>query len=594
MKKIYLLLSLALLVVGGVNAQELAVKSFEHKQQELYGKISPRFDNNEDACALLRVCSTIEGLTIEGNLGHVGEIEKPRPSEYWIYLPVQTRRVQINHPDYLPFTYIFKESLQKYATYELVLESLGTRAKPTMNMQYLSLTVTPADAIVLIDDIPQELTNGTLALKLPFGEHTYSISSSSHHMQKGSFEITEKGTTELVVSLVEAMGTLVVDASPVEGAQVLVDGKSQGRTPCEVRLSSGSHYVQVIKDGYAAYSTTVRIEDGKTAKLAVRLNSKSAEVTLKATHAHSEIWIDGKQYGVGSWRGALLAGVHTVEARTEGYETVEETLIVEEGRSVALTLKAPEPIYCMVEITSNPMGAEVWLDGKYWGKTPYMSNEITAGNHTLELRKEGYRLHADRVHWRQERHNAVNVALSSLSAASDVTTATSAQNRFEVPQTPSLKKRSALRGFQHSIELSAGYGVDSNLKSGFNAWLDWVGGYRFSDFVFLGGGVGVGVFEMCTYYGYSFYDFTDFFPALKLFIQPKFYFTKKKVAPIFALSVGTSFIDFDWAAMYLSPDIGIDIKMGKRSLSVAAGVDVHFIFDAGEAIRPHLKIGFTF
>lgn len=584
MKKIYLLLALALFV-GRADAQELAVKSFEYKQQELYGKISPRFDNNEDACALLRVCSTIEGLTIEGNLGHVGEIEKPRPSEYWIYLPVQTRRVQINHPDYLPLTYIFKESLQKYATYELVLESLGTRAKPTMSMQYLSLTVTPADAIVLIDDIPQELTNGTLALKLPFGEHTYSISSSSHHMQKGSFEITEKGTTELVVSLVEAMGTLVVDASPVEGAQVLVDGKSQGRTPCEVRLSSGSHYVQVIKDGYAAYSTTVRIEDGKTAKLAVRLNSKSAEVTLKATHAHSEIWIDGKQYGVGSWRGALLAGVHTVEARTEGYETVEETLIVEEGRSVALTLKAPEPIYCMVEITSNPMGAEVWLDGKYFGKTPYMSNEITAGNHTLELRREGYKAYVKSIQLKQERHNAVNVALSS--SASDAPATTSAQNRFEVPQTPSLKKRSALRGFQHSIELSGGY---SDL---FGASLDWVGGYRFSDYVFLGGGVGMGVQEIWDYYSdYYYYYYDDasgFYPALKLFIQPKFYFTKKKVAPIFALSVGGIwYIEEDWS-LYLSPDLGIDIKMGKRSLSVAAGVDLTF-----DIITPHLKIGFTF
>ncbi len=572
MKKICLLLSLALFAVGGVDAQELSVKSFEHKQEELYAKINPRFDKNEDACALLRVCTTVEGLSVKGNLGNVGEVEKPRHSEYWIYLPLQTKRLQINHPDYLPLTYTFKEPLQKYATYELVLEALGTRAKPTMNMQYLSLTVTPADAIVLIDDIPQELTNGSLALKLPFGVHTYSISSSSHHMQKGSFEITEKGTTELVVTLVEAMGMLVVDALPVEGAQVLVDGKMQGQTPCKVRLSSGSHYVQVIKDGFAAYSTTVRIEDGKTSKLGVRLNSKSAEVTLKATHAHSEIWIDGKQYGVGSWKGALLAGVHTVEVRTEGYETVEETLIVEEGRSIALTLKAPEPIYCMVEITSNPIGAEVWLDGKFLGKTPYMSNEITAGNHTLELRKEGYGLHTKRVHWRQERHNAENIVLSSFSA-SDATATTSAQNPFEVPQMHSLKTRSSLRGFQHSIEFSAGY------LEIFSASLDWVGGYRFSDYVFLGGGLGIGAKRVDA----------EPYLALKLFIQSKFYFTKKKVAPFFALSAGGEGILDAGYVVYLSPDIGIDIKIGKRSLSVAVGVDADL-----PLITPHLKIGFTF
>lgn len=576
MKKFYLLLMLVFLAIGASNAQELAVKSFKRNEKAIYAKTKPRFDNNDNACALVRVFSTIENLTIDGNLGHIGQIDNSRPAEYWIYLPIQTKRLIINHPNYLPYTFTFNKAMQEYATYELVLEP--SRSKPSMNMQYLSLTVTPADAIVLIDDIPHELTHGTLALKLPFGVHTYSISSSSHHIRKGTFEISEKGTTELAITLVEAMGTLVVDASPAEGAKLLIDGKMRGKTPCEVHLPSGSHYIQVIKDGYAAYSTTLNIEDGKTSKLSVELTSKSAEVTLKAAHAHSEIWIDGKQRGEGTWRGNLLAGAHTIETRTDGYETIEETLIVEEGHPLTLNLKAPDPIYCMLEVTSNPMGAEILLDGKHLGKTPYMSNEISAGTHQIELQKEGYKTHMQSVNLRQERHNTVHITLPHLSSTS-VAESKTAQSPFFTGEPQTSLKTQKVRGFQHALEFFGGYLEADQMAFSLN----WIGGYRFGHYFFLGGGAGV-----------SFVESGDEFFAPRLFIQPKVYFSKTKVAPYLSALVGTCINATDGELMLIAtPEIGIDIKMGKRSLGVGAGVDLYLDTDS-EYLIPQLKIGLTF
>ena len=49
-----------------------------------------------------------------------------------------------------------------------------------------------------------------------------------------------------------------------------------------------------------------------------------------------------------------------------------------------------------IRLTSNPSGAEVDIDGVYWGTTPTAPlTRLTAGAHTISVRKIGYQ-HWDR------------------------------------------------------------------------------------------------------------------------------------------------------------------------------------------------------
>lgn len=41
-------------------------------------------------------------------------------------------------------------------------------------------------------------------------------------------------------------------------------------------------------------------------------------------------------------------------------------------------------------MSSTPIGATVWLDGKEQGKTPKVINKVLIGSHTLEIIKEKY------------------------------------------------------------------------------------------------------------------------------------------------------------------------------------------------------------
>jgi hypothetical protein len=50
----------------------------------------------------------------------------------------------------------------------------------------------------------------------------------------------------------------------------------------------------------------------------------------------------------------------------------------------------PEEKTGIIQITSTPSGAEVYLDSEYHGTTPVILRAVPAGNHTVELRERGY------------------------------------------------------------------------------------------------------------------------------------------------------------------------------------------------------------
>ncbi|MCK4233672.1 DUF4384 domain-containing protein [candidate division WOR-3 bacterium] len=50
----------------------------------------------------------------------------------------------------------------------------------------------------------------------------------------------------------------------------------------------------------------------------------------------------------------------------------------------------PPPLYCAVEIVSKPSGAKIYLNGRYFGRTPAVITGIPPGVHRLVLNKKCY------------------------------------------------------------------------------------------------------------------------------------------------------------------------------------------------------------
>lgn len=373
--------------------QEMVVKSFELRQGDMVGKIYPRHDNNDQPCALIRVEVALSGVEFSGMV--MGDVQA-KTGEYLVYVPTIAKSLKIKAEGYLPLEYEFPEKLQGLRTYgmRILLPGVPDAGElPRATAQYVVMNVEPRNAMVVIDNMMRSLDqNGTLYLELPLGEHHYQISASGYRTLQGAFHLIDLEKTNLNIKLQPASGWLDLSSVPADGVQVLVDGNSMGTTPCRLQLTGGKHRIQLLKPGYLAHSEEITVVDGQTLKMQVSLQINSSEVILKAANPKAEIWVSGQKMGVGTWAGHLDVGTYTVTSRCEGYEPMSDYIEVKAGGERNFALSAQVPIYGMLKVASQPMGAEIYIDGAKLGQqTPYTTNRILTGSHTLWIVKSGYR-----------------------------------------------------------------------------------------------------------------------------------------------------------------------------------------------------------
>ena len=72
----------------------------------------------------------------------------------------------------------------------------------------------------------------------------------------------------------QGFGALVIRVQP-SGAEILVDGERwqgpEGSERLVIQVAEGSHRVEVRKEGFVPFSTTVQVRRGETAPLNVSL-----------------------------------------------------------------------------------------------------------------------------------------------------------------------------------------------------------------------------------------------------------------------------------------------------------------------------------
>ncbi len=129
-------------------------------------------------------------------------------------------------------------------------------------------------------------------------------------------------------------GRLLVRSTPA-GAGVSVDGKSRGSTPLAVRdLPLGDHTIEISSVGYDTRQQRVR--------LTARRPARSIDFQLRPSGAAA-----GQALAVAGAPGGL-------------------------------------------QVSSRPVGAEVFLDDNLIGTTPLLVSTVTAGSHRLRLEMPGY------------------------------------------------------------------------------------------------------------------------------------------------------------------------------------------------------------
>ena len=261
----------------------------------------------------------------------------------------------------------------------------------TSRPQYVVFHVEPNTAVVVIDNKNYVLDNGGYAQTLlSNGIYKYQISAKDYHSEKGEFTVNGAKVNK-DVTLKPAFGWLNIAATgTLKDATIYVDDTLVGTTPIsQYKLSSGTHHVRIVKSMYLTYEDNFKIKDSEQLSYTATLTPDFATVTITADSG-CDIYVNDVLKGKSPWSGMLSTGTYIFEARKEGHRTTSLTKnIAAEPAQQSYKLDAPTPIIGTINVSSTPIAADLYVDGKLVDQTPAMV-DLIIGQHKITLRKEGY------------------------------------------------------------------------------------------------------------------------------------------------------------------------------------------------------------
>jgi hypothetical protein len=175
-------------------------------------------------------------------------------------------------------------------------------------------------------------------------------------------------------------GDLSIASTP-SGAEVLLDGRSRGKTPLDLKdVPAGAHTVVLQANG-GRVSQTVNVRVGSRVAVTIKIQRGYLSV---ASRVPLEIQMNGQRVGSsGDDRVPLPPGSHRltfVNARM-AYRS-EQTVEIRPGDVTTLTISPP---FGRVEVQTT-VGAEVLIDGQKVGVAPLAELELPVGRREVVVR----------------------------------------------------------------------------------------------------------------------------------------------------------------------------------------------------------------
>ena len=165
-----------------------------------------------------------------------------------------------------------------------------------------------------------------------------------------------------------------------------------GAAPVELNdLQAGDHTVEVRAPGYPTQTKKITVEKGVpvdvTLSLADALNAPKGTLKIVSAEAGAQVFVDGAEVGVLPYEQSLVAGSHMIEI-VNGSDKRQKQITIEEGKT--LTFDTSLRGVGAIRFSSEPSGADIVVDGDVVGQTPMVKDDLSAGDHVVVIRKDGF------------------------------------------------------------------------------------------------------------------------------------------------------------------------------------------------------------
>jgi hypothetical protein len=238
-------------------------------------------------------------------------------------------------------------------------------------------------------------------------------------LREGAGQLGPAESQELknAIAIVQQFVTTIEVSANEEGATLFVDDYAVGKTPftAPVRIDVGKHVLKLSKEGFVDGVRPVDVASGQVTPVQFRIEpvNKTALVSVTVGGAPSAtVFIDGRDMGPAPFKGELGADRHTIEARAPGYVTVGQTVDVQYGQPVSLSLALSAERHEGRLHVSAPEGAEITVDTRVVGSGTWEGVVSTTGGHQLVVHKPGFQTYSTEVFVADDQVRDVNVPLN--------------------------------------------------------------------------------------------------------------------------------------------------------------------------------------
>lgn len=241
-----------------------------------------------------------------------------------------------------------------------------------------------------------------LITDLPLGRYRATLSKPNYIPKTIELTINNRSPRKYAITLTSDSATLALNSEPA-GATVLLNGVNRGETPCTIeRVPSGETDIEITLDGFKPYTDTVKLSAGENQTVTATLRAIPSNLKIVSIPTGARIYVDNQFQGKAPVTLHHIApGSYRVRAEMKAHDPLARTIEIGRARDLVEELRLLKNAG-RIEITTEPAGVSVLIDGKTKGVTstdtnrtdrvsePFTIALVPSGVHVLKLTQAGY------------------------------------------------------------------------------------------------------------------------------------------------------------------------------------------------------------
>lgn len=253
----------------------------------------------------------------------------------------------------------------------------------------LRVETTPAAAELYIGR-EGPFTTPYLTTELDPGTYLVTVRADGYKTQRQPITLIAGEKVPMRIELEPQTGLVLVHTEPEE-VEVKVNGLNEGATPLFLTdLPFGQHTMQLSKPGYIEKTIDLTISGRAPKYMNEILTPSSATLMVESIPSGASITLNGASHGVTpATIDEVPEGTALLALRLDGHRPFSENLTLSAGQEAQITAEL-EPIPASLRIVTIPIGARVYVNNQFQGKSPVSLHDLTPGEYRIRGELPGY------------------------------------------------------------------------------------------------------------------------------------------------------------------------------------------------------------